>query len=210
MPSMRHFCCSIATLATLLVVGCGYRLPGAMGPKETPDELRRRHGDAAKYLLEAPRPGSVPEARSATRSAPPAAKPLPGTVSGSPVRQAAVAPARGRNAPGEAPAATRYGDLFFISGQLPTDVRGNPTEQSRVEEQTRLAMENVRAVLEANQMTMANIISTTVYLKDLADIQAFDSIYSTYFSGALPARSVVEVSRLPNDAKVEVSAVAGR
>jgi 2-iminobutanoate/2-iminopropanoate deaminase len=200
----QHF----VLVATLLLVGCSYRLPGAMGPTKTPDEIRKTEGESSMYVLEKkppPAPASRPDA-----ALPSAARAAPSSAPGRAMRQAAVAPARGRQGDGEAPAAMRYGDLFFISGQLPTDVRGNPTAESRVEEHARLAMENVRAILEANQMTMANVISTTVYLKDLNDVAAFDKIYAQYFGGSLPSRSVVEVARLPNNAKVEISAVAGR
>lgn len=197
----------IAVLAALLVSGCGYRLPGAMGPAMTPEEIRKAEGESSMYLLE-----KKPPAEAAPRPAPTHATKLGLSPSapGKATRQAAVASARGKHGAGEPPAAIRYGDLFFISSQLPTDVQGNPTAMPQVEEQTRLAMENLRAILEANQMTMANVVSTTVYLKDLNDTAAFASIYAQYFKAAPPAQSVVEVSRLPNNAKVGISAIAGR
>jgi 2-iminobutanoate/2-iminopropanoate deaminase len=71
-------------------------------------------------------------------------------------------------------------------------------------------MENIRAVLESHRLTMANIVSTTVYLKDINDFRGMNNAYESYFRGALPARSVVEVSRLPRGALIEISAVAGR
>ena len=104
----------------------------------------------------------------------------------------------------------RYGDLFFVSGQLPTDARGQPSTDPRIEEQTRLVLDNIRSVLAANRLTLANIVTVTVHLRDLNDTAAFEKVYSTYFKGAMPARSIVEVSRLPNNAKIEISAVAGR
>jgi 2-iminobutanoate/2-iminopropanoate deaminase len=105
----------------------------------------------------------------------------------------------------------RYGDLIFISGQLPIDARGNPTPaDARFEDQARLALENVRGVLESNKLSMANVVSMTVYLRDLDDVRAFDSLFSNYFKGSQPARSIVEVSRLPSNARIEISAVAGR
>jgi 2-iminobutanoate/2-iminopropanoate deaminase len=112
-------------------------------------------------------------------------------------------------APGNSSA--RYGDLIFISGQLPIDARGNPTPpDARFEDQARLALENVRVVLESNKLSMANVVSMTVYLRDLDDGRAFDTLFSSYFKGAQPARSVVEVARLPSNARIEISAVAGR
>jgi 2-iminobutanoate/2-iminopropanoate deaminase len=108
-------------------------------------------------------------------------------------------------------ASARYGDLIFISGQLPVDARGNATpSDARFEDQARLALENVRGVLEANKLSMANVVSMTVYLRDLEDVRAFDTLFASYFKGAQPARSVVEVARLPSNARIEISAVAGR
>jgi 2-iminobutanoate/2-iminopropanoate deaminase len=104
----------------------------------------------------------------------------------------------------------RYGDLFFVSGQLPIDARGQPSTDPRIEEQTRLVLDNIRSVLAANRLTLANIVTVTVHLRDLNDTAAFDKVYATYFKGAMPARSIVEVSRLPNNARIEISAVAGR
>ncbi len=104
----------------------------------------------------------------------------------------------------------RYGDLFFVSGQLPIDSRGQPSTDPRIEEQARLVLDNMRAVLAANHLTLANVVTVTVHLRDLNDTPAFDKVYSTYFKGAMPARSIVEVSRLPHNAKIEISAVAGR
>src|SRR5687767_11306623 len=203
MSTTRKASQHLVIIAGLLVAGCSWRLPGAMGPTKTPDEIRKTEGETSMYMLEKKPPsalGSRPDAASTS------AKPAPSTSApAKAMRQAAVAPARGKQGEGDAPAAMRYGDLFFISGQLPTDVRGNPTAESRVEEHARLAMENVRAILEANQMTMANVIATTVYLKDLNDVAAFDKIYAQYFGGSLPSRSLVEVARLPNNAKVEIS-----
>ena len=109
------------------------------------------------------------------------------------------------------PQAARYGDLVFISGQRPVDARGQPVAaDARFEDQARLALDSVRSVLESNRLSMANVVSMTVYLRDLNDMRAFEAVYANYFKGAQPARSVVEVSRLPNNARIEISAVAGR
>jgi 2-iminobutanoate/2-iminopropanoate deaminase len=71
-------------------------------------------------------------------------------------------------------------------------------------------MENIRAILEANRLTMANVVSVTVYIKDLAQFRVMDDAYEKFFRGTLPARSVVEVARLPRGALVEISVIAGR
>ena len=205
MASSRIARLALALGYVALVAGCGLRMPGAMGPTRTPDEIRKAEGETAMYRLDERK---APSAAPKQAASPQISKPAPSAPQVLP--QAANSPARGRNDANPTPAAMRYGNLFFISGQLPTDVRGNPTLQLGVEEHARLAMENVRAVLEANQMTMANVISTTVYVRNLDDVPAVDRIYSSFFNGSLPSRSIVEVSRLPDNAKVAISAVAGR
>jgi len=76
--------------------------------------------------------------------------------------------------------------------------------------QTQRVLDNVRAILESNQLTMANIVSVTVYLSNLGNLVAMDRAYQAYFRQTLPARSVVEVAKLPRGALVEISAIAGR
>jgi 2-iminobutanoate/2-iminopropanoate deaminase len=106
--------------------------------------------------------------------------------------------------------ATRYENLLFVSGQIALDHKANQLRGTRIEEQMSQVMENLAAILESHRLTMANVVSVTVYLKDLNDFRAMDSVYESYFRGSPPARSVVEVSRLPRGALVEVSVIAGR
>ena len=105
---------------------------------------------------------------------------------------------------------TRYGDLVFISGQIALDAQSNQMRGATIEEQTRQVMENIRGVLESHRLTFANLVSVTVYLKDINDFRGMNNTYESYFRGALPARSVVAVSQLPRGGLIEVSAVAGR
>lgn len=105
---------------------------------------------------------------------------------------------------------TRYGDLVFVSGQIALDMQSNQMRGTTIEEQTRQAMENLRAVLESHRLTFANVVSVTVYLKDLNDFRGMNTAYESYFRGALPARSVVEVARIPRGGLIEISAIAGR
>ncbi len=107
--------------------------------------------------------------------------------------------------------AIRHGGLLFLSGQIPIDpANGQLMKDASIEDQTRLVLNNLRAVLEANGMTMANIVSTSVFLKDLNDFAKMNAVYATFFASAPPARATVEVSRLPRDVKVEISAIAAR
>ncbi|TRZ56681.1 MAG: RidA family protein [Rhodocyclaceae bacterium] len=172
-----------------------------------------------------PGPGGVESGASRARTTPPPAAPAkkaevaPAAVAQAPAAAtAAVRPTETPAASREVavassgyPQASRYGDLLFISGQIPIDLRTMAVNvDATIEEQTRVALENLRTVLEANRLTMANVVSTTVYLKNINDLGALDSVYLRYFKNALPARSVVEVTRLPRGALIEISAIAGR
>jgi 2-iminobutanoate/2-iminopropanoate deaminase len=107
--------------------------------------------------------------------------------------------------------ATRYGDLLFVSGQIALDLRNGAFDSRQdVAAQTRAALENIRAILESHRLTMANVVSTTVYLSKISDLPAMDAAYREFFRGTPPARSVVEVSNLPRGALVEISVIAGR
>ena len=156
-----------------------------------------------------------PDAEAPARPAP-APAPAP-----APRRAESAAPVRPAPSPASPPAvgefaarytqASRYGDLLFVSGQIANDLRtGNFDSAQDIDAQTRRALENVRAILEANGLTMANIVSTTVYLTNISRLSPMDAAYHEYFRGNPPARTVVEVSNLPRGALVEISVVAGR
>ena len=95
----------------------------------------------------------------------------------------------------------RAGSLIITSGQLPIDM-------ATIEEQTRKSLENCKAVLEASGATMENVIKTTVFLSDMNNFAAMNGVYATFFAGDYPARSAVEVARLPKDALVEIECIA--
>lgn len=107
--------------------------------------------------------------------------------------------------------AVRKGDLLFLSGQIPIDPKtGQLLKDASIEEQTRLVLDNLKAVLAASGMTMADVVSTSVFMKDLNDFAKMNAVYGTYFPANPPARATVEVARLPRDVKVEISAIAAR
>ena len=101
----------------------------------------------------------------------------------------------------------RAGNLVITSGQLPIDPAAGAFPAA-IEEQTRQSLENCRAVLSAAGATMENVIKTTVFLSDMNHFAAMNSVYATFFEGACPARSAVEVARLPKDALVEIECIA--
>jgi 2-iminobutanoate/2-iminopropanoate deaminase len=109
------------------------------------------------------------------------------------------------------PDVARYGDLLFVSGQVPdANVMGPLGEPATIEEETRAVMEKIRAILETQNLNMANIVNTTIYLVDAGDIAAMEQVYDSYFRSARPASSIVEVRRLPRNARVQIAVVAGR
>jgi len=107
--------------------------------------------------------------------------------------------------------AIKYGPFVFLAGQIPIDPRTNQLLQNAgIEEQTRLVLDNLKAVLAASGLTMDNIVSTSVFMKDLNEFPRMNEVYGSYFKNAPPARATVEVARLPRDVKVEISAIAAR
>ena len=99
------------------------------------------------------------------------------------------------------------GSLIITSGQLPIDPATGAFPET-VEEQTRQSLENCKAVLAAAGAAMGNVIKTTVFLSDMNNFAAMNGVYATFFEGTCPARSAVEVARLPKDALVEIECIA--
>ena len=100
------------------------------------------------------------------------------------------------------------GNLVFTSGQIPVDPATKAVVAGGIEEQAHQVMKNLAAVLEASGSTMADIVRTTCFLKDLNDFSAFNEVYSTYFDSDPPARSTVQVAKLPLDVMVEIDCIA--
>lgn len=99
--------------------------------------------------------------------------------------------------------------MVFVSGQLPIDAATGQMPEG-AEAQARQSLENVKHILEATGLTMANIVKTTVFLADMSFFGDMNKVYATYFEGACPARSAVAVKSLPKDALVEVECIAVR
>ncbi len=103
--------------------------------------------------------------------------------------------------------AVRVGDLVFTSGSIPLRPDGSLVEGD-VRVQTEQVMANLAAVLEAAGTSLAHAIKTTCFLADMNDFAAFNEVYGRWVGDAKPARSTVQVARLPKDARVEVECVA--
>lgn len=107
--------------------------------------------------------------------------------------------------------AVRVGGLLFTSGQIALDPATGAMLEGGIEDQTVRVCENLKAVLEAAGVGFAQVVKTTVFLKNMGDFAAMNAVYGRYFApeGAVaPARSTVEVARLPKDALVEIEVVA--
>lgn len=104
----------------------------------------------------------------------------------------------------------RFGAMFFASGQIAIDPATGAMLGGPIEDQTRQVLDNLKAVLEAGGMTTDDVVSTTVYLKNLTDFAKMNDVYAEYFGDVPPARATVEVSRLPRDALIEISAIAAK
>jgi 2-iminobutanoate/2-iminopropanoate deaminase len=103
--------------------------------------------------------------------------------------------------------AIKFGNILFISGQVPVNpATGELTGDIKV--QTRQVLENIKSILAAAGASANDIVKTTVFLKNLDDFTAMNEIYSAYFPKEAPARSTVEVARIPRGALIEIEAIA--
>ncbi len=102
----------------------------------------------------------------------------------------------------------KAGQLIFTSGQLPMDPTTGELVGGGMEEQAERALENMKAVLESAGASMGGVVKVTVFLKDMGDFADMNQVYSKYFSENPPARSCVQVTKLPKDVRIEIEAVA--
>lgn len=102
------------------------------------------------------------------------------------------------------------GGMVYCSGQIPLDPATGQMVAGDVSAQTRRVLDNLGAVLAAAGSSLAHVVKTSIFLADLNDFAAVNAVYAEYFSGVLPARATVQVSRLPRNARVEIDCVAVR
>ena len=100
------------------------------------------------------------------------------------------------------------GNLVFASGQMPVGPATGEVVSGGIAEQTRQAIENMKAVMQAANASLDDVIKTTVFIKNMADFGVINDIYASYFKAPFPARSCVEVARLPKDVLIEIEAIA--
>ena len=104
--------------------------------------------------------------------------------------------------------AVQAGDVVFVSGQLPIDPATGEFAGADIASQTKQSLTNIKAILESQGLGMEDVVKTTVFLADIRDFAAINTIYANYFTGEAPARSCVQAAALPKGALFEIEAVA--
>ena len=104
--------------------------------------------------------------------------------------------------------AIRANQFLFLSGQTPLDPKSGEMIVGGIREQTERVLQNIKGVLEASGAALSQVVKTTVFLKDMNDFAAMNEVYGRFFTSAPPARSTVQVARLPKDALVEIEVIA--
>jgi len=104
--------------------------------------------------------------------------------------------------------AIKANGFLYLAGQVALDPKTGEITGSDIRQQTQRAFENIKGVLEAGGSNFHHVVKTTVFLKDINDFAGMNEVYARYFTAAPPARSTVEVSRLPKDALVEIEVIA--
>ena len=105
--------------------------------------------------------------------------------------------------------AIRTNGFLYVSGQVALDPKTGEMTGADIRQQTERALENVKGILGAAGLNMHQVVKTTVFLKDMNEFAAMNEVYAKYFTLAPPARSTVQVARLPKDALVEIEVIAG-
>jgi 2-iminobutanoate/2-iminopropanoate deaminase len=102
----------------------------------------------------------------------------------------------------------QVGDLLFLSGQIPVDPETNEVVENDIVSQTNQVMKNIKAILDSQRLSVKNIVKTTIFLKDMNQFAVVNEEYGKHLEDHRPARSTIEVSRLPKDVLIEIEVVA--
>jgi 2-iminobutanoate/2-iminopropanoate deaminase len=120
-----------------------------------------------------------------------------------------IKPAKAAPAVGPYNHAVRVGDLLFCAGQIPIDPANPPGPfPEDVRGQTERVIQNIKLILEDQNLTLAHVVKSTVFMVNLADFAAMNEVYAKHFTGDCPARSTVQVAALPRGAQVEIEVIA--
>jgi len=104
--------------------------------------------------------------------------------------------------------AIQAGDFLFLSGQVPLDPKTGELVKGDIGQQAKQVLENIKGVLESQKLGMEDVVKATIFLKNIENFNQVNEVYSSYFPTSPPARSTVEVARLPRDAEIEIEAIA--
>ena len=105
--------------------------------------------------------------------------------------------------------AVRFNNLLFVSGQIPIEPKSGAILTGNIKEQTKQILENLNSILTAGESSLNNVLRTTIFLTNLEDYAAVNEVYTQFFEESQPARSTVQVSKLPMDVQIEIDAIAG-
>tara|TARA_Y100000385_G_scaffold222459_1_gene232372 strand:+ start:182 stop:562 length:381 start_codon:yes stop_codon:yes gene_type:complete len=104
--------------------------------------------------------------------------------------------------------ATKANNTLFISGQIPADPATGKIINSSIEDETHMVMKNLKAILDEAGLSFDNVLKTSIFISDMDNFNKINTVYGSYFTADFPARETVQVSRLPKDVNVEISAIA--
>lgn len=119
----------------------------------------------------------------------------------------AIKPQNAPKALGPYSPAVKLGDFVYLSGQIPLNPETNEIAGTTIQEQTHQVMKNIKAVLDEMGLGFRHIMKTTIFVSDLNDFDALNEVYASYFEEPYPARSCVQVARLPKDVKLEIECI---
>ncbi len=119
-----------------------------------------------------------------------------------------ITPEKGPKAAGPYSPALKVNGFVFLSGQIPADPQTGELTTGSIQVLTARVLDNLKLVLEAAGLSLDDVVKTSVYLKDMNDFAQMNEAYADYFGTHPPARTTIEVARLPRDARVEIDAIA--
>jgi len=104
--------------------------------------------------------------------------------------------------------AIQAGNFLFLSGQIPLDPKTGELAKGDIGQQTKQVLENIKGILESQELGMEDVVKVTIFLRDIGNFNRVNEVYATYFPPPAPARSTVEVAKLPRNAEIEIGAIA--
>jgi len=129
-------------------------------------------------------------------------------VYGGKMEKIAISSSKAPKAIGPYSIGIKAGKFIFLSGQIPIDPATGELVSGPIEAQAERVLMNIKGILEENSLSMDNVVKATVFLADMNDFPKMNEVYSRFFNSPFPARSAVQVARLPRDVKIEIEVIA--